>query len=33
VDGLQEGVMVEIIGTGPVPQPSTDAPAAERGQR
>jgi multidrug efflux system membrane fusion protein len=27
VDALQEGVQVEIVGTGPVPQPSTDIPA------
>jgi multidrug efflux system membrane fusion protein len=34
VDGLQEGVTVEIVGTGPMPQPSTEIPApAQRGQR
>jgi multidrug efflux system membrane fusion protein len=33
VDALQEGVAVEIVGTGPVPQPSTDLPTpAQRGR-
>ena len=33
VDALQEGVAVEIVGTGPVPQPSTEVPAApQRGR-
>src|SRR5687767_2600485 len=27
VDALEEGVTVEIVGTGPVPQPSTESPA------
>lgn len=31
VDALQEGVTVEIVGAGPVPQPSTEVPAP--GQR
>jgi multidrug efflux system membrane fusion protein len=33
VDSLQEGVVVEIVGTGPLPQPSTGAPAPEQGER
>lgn len=33
VDALQEGVTVEIVGTGPVPEPSTEIPApAGRGR-
>ena len=33
VDALEEGVAVEIVGTGPLPQPSTEVPApAQRGQ-
>jgi membrane fusion protein, multidrug efflux system len=34
VDGLEEGVAVEIVGTGANPQPSTELPTpAQRGQR
>jgi len=33
VDALQEGVTVEIVGTGPMPQPSTEVPTpAQRGR-
>lgn len=33
VDALREGVTVEIVGTGPVPPPSTEGPAPAPGQR
>jgi multidrug efflux system membrane fusion protein len=32
VDALQEGVTVEIVGTGPVPPPSTEIPGGRRGR-
>jgi len=32
VDGLEEGVAVEIVGTGPVPPPSTEIPTGRRGR-
>jgi multidrug efflux system membrane fusion protein len=33
VDALQEGVAVEVVGTGPVPPPSTEIPSGRRGGR
>jgi multidrug efflux system membrane fusion protein len=33
VDGLEEGVAVEVVGSGPNPQPSTEIPTPGQGER